>query len=838
MTEHLLLLIPTTAVHLIFGLVVWLKNSSRRANQYFALLSVLLAAWTIANGLVSVYAATSWGIIWARTTFAAASVIPLSFFLFVSVFPSPKLIPSGKLTFFFVGTGLSSFFLSFTPLIVRSTTSVNGVLANTYGPLHSFFGAYFICCLSYGLLLLARKLRVLTGIERLQVHYVFLGVAINAIGGTITNLIIPLVFHSSRFSPYGPLFSIVMIALMAHSIIRYRLMNIRLVISRSVAYLLVVTIAGSIFVTLVWLVSGLVVSEPRDLPLGIQLALVLSIALLFQPLKRWVQTWMDRYFFRAPYNYQRAVREISKTMGTILDLDALLRYACEVIGKTVQPESVTVYTEDVAVPVYKRLAVRRSMELGEIQQQETVHASSPLVTFLSREKKPVVGDELGRVNSGPEARAALEDLRRLGGEFALPILENGRVAGFFLVGPKLSGDPYFVEDIDLLTTLVSQAAIAIKNAQLYRQVVLVNEYIENILATIESGVIAVAADGTVTLFNSTAERLTRLNAKDIKGSPVQNLPVSLAAPLEETLTDGQPRPHVETILPDEAGRLTPVMCSISTLKDRSGTILGAVAVFSDLTKLKDLEEEKRRAERLASIGALASGIAHEIKNPLVAIRTFAELLPERFTEEDFRGEFSKVAIREIERIDNLVARLRGLAAPSAEPVMPLDLQVPIEETLVLLRGQLEQAKITVKRMYESKLPLVAGEPAQLKQLFLNLFLNALEAMGPGGELTIYLASREAFGSQTLVVEIVDTGTAIPEALLDKIFDSFVTTKPRGSGLGLSICRGIADAHGATLQIQNNPNARGTTVTVQFPVMQGMPSHSQNIISAKTAKENI
>ena len=430
----------------------------------------------------------------------------------------------------------------------------------------------------------------------------------------------------------------------------------------------------------------------------------------------------------------------------------------------------------------------------------------------------LIRDEAFRHPQNNSLMAATTELQVLGGDIAIPFSTEQGISGFLLVGSKLSGDPYFSEDVDLLITLASQAATAIENAQLYRQVVLVNEYVENILATMESGVVAAASDGTVTLFNSTAARMTQLDAKEIRGSRTAHLPPSLAEPLEATLSDGQPRTHIETLIQDVAGGLTPAICSTTSLKDKSGTILGAVAVFSDLTRLKELEGEKRRAERLASIGALASAVAHEIKNPLVAIRTFAELLPERFAEEDFQGEFSKIVVREIKRIDDLVARLRGLARPPAQPLSPVDLPDPIRETLALLHGQLKKAHITVKTAYDDDLPLVAGDPAQLKQLFLNLFMNAVEAMAPGGELSVRLVGRHGPTGDTIIAEISDTGTGIPETLLSKMFDPFVTTKQQGSGLGLSICRGIADAHRATIQAQNRPNGTGALITLEFPTV--------------------
>lgn len=822
MTGHLAVLLLTTIANLSLGLVVWLRSPSQRVNQYFGAFSIAVAVWTLSNALVNAYADSPSGIVWARLAFASATVMPLAFLSFISVFPSPKPVPLRKVSILYACVGLAVFIFSFTSLIAQRTASVNGQLQVTYGPLHPFFGAYFISCLSYSLFLLARKLRVLRGIERLRVHYVFLGVSIPILAGTTTNLLIPMLFGSSRLSPYGPLFSILMIALIAHAIIRYRLMNIRLVIRHGMIHLLVVVIAGGVFASLLWLASMAAVSHRVDFPLEIQLAFVITIALLFQPIRRGVQNWLDRYFFREPYNYQRVVREITRTMGSILDLHALLNYVCDALSKTVRPECVAAYTKDVSSPVYRRLAVRTSPQFGETYEHESIHESSAVVRLLSKTHRHVLGDELERPHAEPDALPALKELRRLGAEFALPILEDRQLTGFFLLGPKLSGDPYFTEDVDLLYTLASQAAIAIKNAQLYGQVVLVNEYVENILATMESGVIAVDADGKITLFNQAAERMTGLNIKEMKGGSARRLPVTLAAQLEATLNDGQHRLHVETTLPDTSARLTPVVSSTTALRDRQGIVQGTVVVFSDLTRIKELEGEKRRAERLASLGALAAGIAHEIKNPLVAIRTFAELLPERFSEKDFRDEFSRVVVREIERMDVLAARLRSLAAPPAKQMALLDVRAPIEETLLLLRPQMEQARITVRRDYESSLSSIDGDAAQLKQLFLNLFMNALEAMTPGGELSIRLTHRETFGSQTLVVEITDTGTGIPKDLLGQIFEPFITTKPSGSGLGLSICRGIADAHRASIRVQNNPVGNGATVTVEFPVLRRVP----------------
>ena len=825
MPVKLLVTSLVTAFNLGLALLVYLKDPSRWVNRAFGVFALTVAGWTVGTYLGSTYAGTPTGLLVGRGAFAMAGLTVYALLVFLHVFPESSMLPrSFTVTVFGTLAATLALIAVTTPWIVATQTLEAGTLKVQYGLLYPFFALYIFGCVGYNFFTIFRKIRIARGVRRLQLKYLFLGLLVPVVLATITNLLIPLAFGTSQFSHYGPLFSFLMIAMIAHAIVRQRLMNIRLVIRRGVVLLLAVAIAGSVFAGLLGLITTFVLPRQRDLPLSVEVSLVLLIAILFQPLRRRIQTSLDRYLYREPYDYQRTIRGASRTIGSMLDLKSLLSYVCEVIGRTVRPEAVSIYIRNPERPGYTQMATHRSIEdNGRPQFKETLPESSPLIRFLANVPTYLLRDDLRRTKPKAGRNEALEELVDLGGEMALPILHEDQLTGLLIVAPKLSGDPYFSEDIDLLSTLVGQAAIAIKNAQLYREVALVNEYVTNIVATMESGVIAVDADGRVTLFNPAAERITGLSAEAITFGHATSLPAALAHPLQATLTDGQPRLQAETTIPDATGRYTPVSSSTHALRDRLGNVLGTVAVFSDLTRLKELEGEKRRAERLASIGALASGIAHEIKNPLVAIKTFAELLPERFTEKDFREDFSQVVIREIARIDDLVARLRGLAAPAARSLPSLDLRSPIEETLVLLRGQLEQKRIRVRRLYERTLPQMAGDPAQLKQLFLNLFMNALEAMDAGGELTIRLSRRESIGVSSLLAEVSDTGSGIPQDMLGKVFDPFVTTKPGGSGLGLAICRGIADAHRATIRVENNTNCRGTTATIEFAVTEELPA---------------
>jgi signal transduction histidine kinase len=256
-----------------------------------------------------------------------------------------------------------------------------------------------------------------------------------------------------------------------------------------------------------------------------------------------------------------------------------------------------------------------------------------------------------------------------------------------------------------------------------------------------------------------------------------------------------------------------VICTTSPLRDPTGAILGAVGVFSDLTPLKELEIERRRAERLAYFEALASSIAHEIKNPLVGIKTFAQLIPRRRHDERFVEEFGRVAIREIERMERLVERLRARSGASERPKQRTDVRAPLSDSVEFLKPAFDEKRIAIT-LHTAEDPLfVLADHNELEQLFINLLMNAYEATPPGGTISIEVAGTDNHVS----VGVADSGPGIPPELLERVFDPFFTTKQRGSGLGLTICAGIAAAHHAKLRAANRPGA-GAVFTVEFPAM--------------------
>lgn len=692
-----------------------------------------------------------------------------------------------------------------TSLLFSEVSIVSIEVSRKAGPLLPLFAVYFLLAWGATLWLFITKWRAARGQARAQLQYLGAGISICSTGGIATNLLFPLLTGRSTYSWVGPYFALAFVMLVAHAIIRHRLMDLRLVIHQGL------TLAIATLLSLLPVAGLLALSWPRlsrHLQLDelvILLVAITIVALLVPPIRDVAGRLLDRYVYRTRTNYRAVVREASKLFTSVLNLPALLSFVSHTVAFSTESEGVVVYLRDGTT--FRRAAAEAGRGTGHIEAPEITPAS--VVGALFRMKDLFVTEEVAR--EAPED-PALHDLNRLNWAVVLPLVSEDTIIGLIALGPKLSGDAFYPQDIDLLMTLGNQASIAIKNAQLYAQVVLANEYIENIVATIESGVVAVDSAGRVTMFNRKAEQLTGLPPIDEHPASLDSLPAALVDPLTATLADGQPRMQPEVALPHEAGA-RPVICITSPLRDPSGVVLGAVAVFSDLTPLKELETERRRAERLAYFETLASGIAHEIKNPLVAIKTFAQLIPRRRGDEAFVEDFSRVVTREIGRMERLVERLRTLSRPGERARHPVDLRAPLSDALEFLKPAFEEKRIAVRADLGNAPRIVLGDHGELEDLFLNLLMNAHEATPPDGSLAVDVTGDAAH----VTVAVADTGPGIPPELLERIFDPFFTTKQRGSGLGLAICTGIAAAHQAQLHATNRAEG-GARFTLDVPLL--------------------
>jgi signal transduction histidine kinase len=253
--------------------------------------------------------------------------------------------------------------------------------------------------------------------------------------------------------------------------------------------------------------------------------------------------------------------------------------------------------------------------------------------------------------------------------------------------------------------------------------------------------------------------------------------------------------------------------------------LGVMAVLRDLTPVRQLEEQLRRSDRLAALGTLAAGLAHEIKNPLTAIMTFSRHIARRFNDERFRQRFQSVVPRELERINAIVDGLLRLARPARLVLAPVHVPPLLEQALDLFAPQIEARGIRVRREWTVGIPPVPGDAEQLYQALLNLVANAIDAMEEGGTLTVSLgwppleAASGGSARDRLVVEIADTGSGIKPEETPNVFNPFFTTKSGGTGLGLAIAHKIIEDHAGSVTFRSVPG-QGTVFTVALPLRVG------------------
>jgi signal transduction histidine kinase len=819
--------LPLWAINLFLAGLVYFRAPRKPPNQAFAAFVLTMVGWAFCVKMFYVHAAQPSEILWGRLAFAAASLIGSSFAVFCQVFPQPERSSLNKGSWLFILLGALLASLSFTPLMLSAVAiSASGAIERNYGPLYPVFGAFLLAAFGYGLWTLTRKWRTARGRSRLQIQYLWLGLCLLICGGTTTNLIIPALMRSSHLSAYGPYFSVFLIGLTAHAIIRHRLMDIRVVVSKGVTYGLSVAIAA----LTMW---GLFASVGKELMSQLQLStstlpLVMAILgmVVFHPVRVGIQRLLDRYCYREGYDYRHALKTISQILAGLLRADALCKQLTTFIFTTLKVEEVAVYL--CYEPAVLELRSYHNGSADRSAQAEPAIVASPsIVALLTRVGGPILHDELGRWIDNSESEHIAEEFTTLRSEVIVPLLVEDKIAALITVGRKLSGDPFFKPDIELLATLGHQAGVALKRVQLYEEVMWMKEYSESILRHMESGVMAVSHDGLLTVINEAGARMLGVAVTEVVGSPAtQLIPCGLGLPLLDTLTGKIVYTNYEVMLTPASRRPLPIVLSTSVLRGRTDEPAGAILVFNDLSRIKALEEQKRRIERLASLGAFISGIAHEIKNPLVAIKTFAELLPQRYADEEFRDKFAKVTLHEVDRIDTLVQRLRSLSARSTSPLYPVSVIMPLEETLSLLAGEFARRKIRVTCQYQPCLPPVMGDRDQLKQVFVNLCLNSIEAMGEGGTLTIVVGSDSEQEEQasTLTIEISDTGTGIPAEHLSTIFEPFFTLKDKGTGLGLAICQGIIDYHRGSIAATNRADSPGAIFTLILPAAEGEDAH--------------
>jgi len=437
----------------------------------------------------------------------------------------------------------------------------------------------------------------------------------------------------------------------------------------------------------------------------------------------------------------------------------------------------------------------------------------PLVRWLERRAHLISREMLALMTDRAERTLLRRSLDAFGAEVIVPLYARGRIIGWLFFGHRLTGQPFDPPQLEGLMVLAEHVSTVLENALLYEEISLQKTLAETLLKSIPPGIVAIDASATVRWFNPTAEQILGLSSKDVLHKPVESVGSRLASFIRETL-------DAETTLPAQQwiDNRTRRSLLIETRRlDGDAASLGAVAVIYDLTAEESLREKQTLVDRAAFWTDLAASMSHEIRNPLVAIKTFAQLLPERFDDADFRKEFNNIVVKEIDRLDKIITQINNFAHPPELVFKPVDLRGPVKRAIEIARERFGTNGVAVETSLPEDLPKVLGDEKALAEAFAHLVANAAEAISGQAKPRISLSARsirEGKRASGVIVTVRDNGKGIAPELKDKIFSPFVTTKARGMGLGLPIVKRTVFDHNGRVDVESTPH--GTQVSVILP----------------------
>ena len=638
----------------------------------------------------------------------------------------------------------------------------------------------------------------------------------------------------------------------AYAIVRYRLMDVDVIFRRGYAYTLATLCVLAAFYAIVLGVGTLVKISFKDLS-GVNLVIVMLVAtFLFQPLRVWIQERLDRYFYRDSYNYRRTLIEFARELNSDSDLDPMLQSVADRLMQTLSIRHVAFFLADetavrrtptsaadahVGPPQGDQLPVspeppgpvkwRQRLAMGSSARALQADESLDLSFLDWPQNGPYLFLERTRYHLDVIATGWPASVRKtiadLDLNYYLPCSVRGRTIAYLGVSRTETGEFLSSDDVELLLTLANYVGIAIENTNLYRSLKekadeyeRLKEFSENIVESINVGVLAADLDDRVESWNTQMERLSGIGRADALGRRLRELfPASLMEQLDRTRGEMRIQ-HLDKFAFDTTHGEATVNIAIAPLVSRELEQIGRLVIFDDITARAELERRLVQADKLSSIGLLAAGVAHEVNTPLAVISTYAQMLAKQVAGDDQKSRMLDKISGQTFRASEIVNSLLNFSRTWTSDLADVKVNAVIEETLTLLEHQLRKAGVEVKTDLFPLLEPIRGNQGKLQQVFLNLFLNARDAMEPSGVLQVITRQNE----KGVEVDVIDTGHGIAPEHMGRIYDPFFTTKgvKKGTGLGLSVTYGIIQEHGGAIEAVSRPG-EGTCFHLEFPVVR-------------------
>jgi len=654
---------------------------------------------------------------------------------------------------------------------------------------------------------------------RKQLRIIVYGLAFGVLPSTVF-YIVP--FITGRIPSTGAELTVLLQALIpltfSYSISRYKLVNIEVLLKKAA------TLTFSFFVIafLYFIVSSQTTwfSENRLNAAVLGVVAIILGATLFGPLKKLFQSLLDRAFYRRSYEYRKTLLFISRELSRERNLQNLAQSLVEAIANALSLKTVALFLADENDPHNYEVLKSRGVEPAFPAR---LRLDGALVDQIARK------DRFSNIAPSYDTglRTAMDWFSRRGLHHFLPLRVEDKVVGCLAMGKKPDGAFLSSEDWELITTISGQAALALENAYLYSresvrtmEMQRLKDYSENIIESLTVGVAVVDEAGRVIGWNRVLEGHLGMRKEAALGKSLPEVlgPRTFAALFPpETQQDFRLLSEVPLDISGTGKKIFDI--ARTPLLDNALRPYGTIIVFEDVTEKVNLQQQLLTSEKLASIGLLSAGVAHEINTPLTGISSYIQMLQKKLTDSHYTQLLGKIEAQ-TDRVARIIKNLLTFARnPSDTSFQRVDLGQSLEEIVSLIDYKLKTMNIRLA-LELGRVPPVYAQGERLQQVFINIILNAMDAMPGGGDLGIRLSQAEGRAA----VRISDTGMGIKPEHLSHIFDPFFTTKGvgKGTGLGLSISYAIVKEHEGHIQVESEAG-KGSTFTITLPMGDAAPA---------------
>ena len=565
-------------------------------------------------------------------------------------------------------------------------------------------------------------------------------------------------------------------------------MDVDIIFKRGVTYTLATACVIGLYATVIVAVGELLGAGFEPLSVVARVIATIVAALLFAPIKDQFQVWLDKFFYRDRYDLRQTLIDFGRTLGSEVDLDNMLDRIIDRLGRALFIGRSAIFIEDPFNP--SRFLPAKTSGL-------TIPDGADFSFLTPAPGRPYIFFE-----------ADLYDLN-----YFIPCRVKDRVIAYVGLGRTQNGDYLTSEDLELLETVSDYIGIALENARLYRSLEQkaseyesLMDFSENIIESINVGVVVEDVEGRIVGWNRALESLTGRSRLETLGHQTEEvIPAHFLRRL-----------HENRHLYKQVWNNLSVNFSATSLVDKAGATRGTLIIVDNITDRIRLEGQLIQNEKLTSIGLLAAGVAHEVNTPLAVISSYSQMLRKEISSEDPRYKLLEKITKQTFRASEIVNNLLHFSRTNATEFADVDVHQVIADTLSLLDHQFKTARVRIDRELRAEYPVVFANAGKLQQVFLNLFVNARDAMPEGGELRILTDTVDS----KIEIIVQDTGVGISSENIQKIYDPFFTTKAvgKGTGLGLSVSYGIVQEHGGNISVDSKPGI-GTSFKLELPLVR-------------------